>query len=124
VLRWSALGLGVFYGIYHQASISARDRLENAKREYKHKEDLISQAKAEWQRRHSPAAAQSTGGNSPLSLPPFDVQIAALVPPGQLVIRHMLRQCPQDHTKFILTILSQHQPIPRTPTLISTPSLE
>ena len=60
VLRWSALGLGLFYGIYHQASISAKDRFENAKREYKHKEDLISQAKAEWARLHAKDAPAAT----------------------------------------------------------------
>ena len=60
VLRWSALGLGVFYGIYHQASISAKDKLEAAKREYQHKEALIQQARAEWAKTHSPSASSPT----------------------------------------------------------------
>ncbi|KAF2270410.1 hypothetical protein CC78DRAFT_611312 [Lojkania enalia] len=64
VLRWSALGLGVFYGIYHQASISSRDRLANEKREYEHKESLISQAKAEWARQHSQEQPKSSSANA------------------------------------------------------------
>jgi len=50
VLRWSALGFGVVYGIYHQATISASDRMHAAKESYDQKQSLISQAKAEYQR--------------------------------------------------------------------------
>ncbi|KAF2200156.1 ATP synthase subunit E [Delitschia confertaspora ATCC 74209] len=77
VLRWSALGLGVFYGIYHQASISARDRMESAKAEYKHKEDLISQARAEWAKQHpEPKQDKKSGGIfSPLHLPQFHGEV-------------------------------------------------
>lgn len=57
VLRWSALGLGVFYGIYHQASISSREKLNKINREYKHKEELINKAKAEWAKKTMPAEA-------------------------------------------------------------------
>ncbi|OCK80986.1 hypothetical protein K432DRAFT_381744 [Lepidopterella palustris CBS 459.81] len=63
VLRWSALGLGVFYGLYHQASISSREKLEKTNREYKHKADLISQAKAEWAKKTAPADSKTTGGD-------------------------------------------------------------
>ncbi|KAF2463030.1 uncharacterized protein BDR25DRAFT_308023 [Lindgomyces ingoldianus] len=65
VLRWSALGFGVFYGIYYQASISSRDKLELAKREYAHKESLISQAKAEWAKQHSSLATSSSAKVDP-----------------------------------------------------------
>ncbi|ORY05060.1 ATP synthase E chain-domain-containing protein [Clohesyomyces aquaticus] len=61
VLRWSALGFGVFYGFYHQLSISSRDKLAATKREYEHKQSLITQAKAEWAKQHAPAT-QSSGG--------------------------------------------------------------
>jgi len=52
VLRWSALGLGVFYGAYHQLSLSARDKAVASKKDWEHKESLIRQAKAEWARSH------------------------------------------------------------------------
>jgi len=62
VLRWSALGLGVFYGLYHQASISSREKLDKINREYKHKEDLIAKAKAEWVKKTMPADAKTASG--------------------------------------------------------------
>jgi F-type H+-transporting ATP synthase subunit e len=55
-MRWSALGLGVIYGVYHQMSISARDRLHAQHAEYSQKQNLISQAKAEFQRSSAPAS--------------------------------------------------------------------
>ncbi|KAF2009871.1 hypothetical protein BU24DRAFT_496704 [Aaosphaeria arxii CBS 175.79] len=64
VLRWSALGLGVFYGIYHQTSISARDRASKAEAEWKHKESLISQAKAEFAKSQNAGAASSSSDKS------------------------------------------------------------
>ncbi|KAF2187196.1 hypothetical protein K469DRAFT_630143 [Zopfia rhizophila CBS 207.26] len=73
VLRWSALGFGVFYGIYHQASISARDRHANAQQEYKHKEDLISQAKAEWAKTHPSEAPKSPGAKADPNNPNADL---------------------------------------------------
>src|SRR6266702_767141 len=68
VLRWSALGLGVFYGIYHQASISSREKLDKINREYKHKEELINKAKAEWAKKTMPAESKmASGGRMSLS---------------------------------------------------------
>jgi F-type H+-transporting ATP synthase subunit e len=58
VLRWSALGFGIFYGFYHQASINARDRLHASKAEYSRRESLISQAKAEYAKSTAPPATQ------------------------------------------------------------------
>lgn len=52
VLRWSALGFGVFYGAYHQLSLSARDKANASKKDWEHKESLIKKAKAEWARSH------------------------------------------------------------------------
>ncbi|PNS15883.1 hypothetical protein CAC42_7989 [Sphaceloma murrayae] len=51
VLRWSALGLGVLYGAYHQSSIRSADRIAAAKQDYERKEKLIQQAKAEFARK-------------------------------------------------------------------------
>jgi F-type H+-transporting ATP synthase subunit e len=59
VLRWSALGFGVFYGVYHQASISARDRMAAAKADYDHKAKLISEAKAEYNKKTNPESAKA-----------------------------------------------------------------
>ncbi|KAF2099660.1 hypothetical protein NA57DRAFT_75163 [Rhizodiscina lignyota] len=75
VLRWSALGFGIFYGISHQASITAKDKLAAINKEYKHKEELISQAKAEFAKKNAPPAAASTSGiiTDP-SDPKFDLE--------------------------------------------------
>ncbi|KAH8820378.1 putative ATP synthase subunit E, mitochondrial [Xylogone sp. PMI_703] len=63
VLRWSALGAGVIYGIYHQASISSAARAAAAQREYEHKQHLIEKAKAEYSKKTKPLAFNSeTGG--------------------------------------------------------------
>ncbi|KAF1959192.1 hypothetical protein CC80DRAFT_490170 [Byssothecium circinans] len=64
VLRWSALATGVFYGFYNQLSISARERAQAKQHEYQHKESLIQQAKAEWQRKQAPAQSQSSGAKA------------------------------------------------------------
>ncbi|TEY60157.1 hypothetical protein BOTCAL_0185g00200 [Botryotinia calthae] len=52
VLRWSALGAGVFYGFYHQMSLSSAAKAAAASREFEHKQKLIEQARAD----------QKTGG--------------------------------------------------------------
>ncbi|KAF2707933.1 hypothetical protein K504DRAFT_458412 [Pleomassaria siparia CBS 279.74] len=63
VLRWSALGLGVFYGIYHQSSISSRAKIAQAKHEFEHQQSLIQQAKAEWARSHPSEASSGAKAN-------------------------------------------------------------
>ncbi|RDW84402.1 hypothetical protein BP6252_01992 [Coleophoma cylindrospora] len=63
VLRYSALGAGIFYGIYHQASLSASAKLAAIDREYKHKQSLIEQAKAEYAKKNLPAETKTTGGD-------------------------------------------------------------
>ncbi|KAF1996288.1 hypothetical protein P154DRAFT_472971 [Amniculicola lignicola CBS 123094] len=64
VFRWSALGVGVFYGFYHQLSISSAKRVAASKREWEHKESLISQAKAEWARQHPQETPKSSAAGS------------------------------------------------------------
>lgn len=74
MLRWSALGLGIFYGISRQASIKASDKLAAIDAEYKHKSDLIAKAKAEYAKKNAPPqpsgggkSALHPGASSPLS---------------------------------------------------------
>ncbi|KAI4604849.1 uncharacterized protein J4E88_004130 [Alternaria novae-zelandiae] len=61
VLRWSALGFGVFYGAYHQLSLSAADRAKAAQKDWEHKESLIRQAKQQWARDHPSEQPKSSG---------------------------------------------------------------
>ncbi|KAL6703727.1 F1F0 ATP synthase subunit e, mitochondrial [Coniothyrium glycines] len=62
VLRWSALGLGVFYGAYRQLSLTAADKANAAHRDWEHKESLIRQAKQAWARDH-PQEQPKTSAN-------------------------------------------------------------
>ncbi|CAD0114952.1 unnamed protein product [Aureobasidium uvarum] len=66
VLRWSALGLGVAYGFYHQQTINAADKLRENHKEYERKQSLINQARQEYQRKTAPAS--KSGGMSPSTL--------------------------------------------------------
>jgi len=63
VLRWSALGLGVVYGVYHQASLTSAAKLAAVNREYEHKQKLIEQAKAEFSKRNLPPSAKTAGND-------------------------------------------------------------
>ncbi|KAH7076796.1 ATP synthase E chain-domain-containing protein, partial [Paraphoma chrysanthemicola] len=65
VLRWSALGFGVFYGAYHQLSISARNKVNHEKQEWERKESLIRQAKAEWAKTHPSEQPKSSAKADP-----------------------------------------------------------
>merc|ERR1712058_4117 len=62
VLRYSALGAGIFYGIYHQAKLSSASKLAAINREYEHKQSLINQAKAEFSKKNAPASAKTASG--------------------------------------------------------------
>ncbi|TAQ83374.1 hypothetical protein B7494_g8301 [Chlorociboria aeruginascens] len=62
VLRYSALGAGIFYGMYHQASLTASAKLATSKREYEHKQSLIEKAKAEYSRRNLPPNKRTESG--------------------------------------------------------------
>ncbi|EFQ28860.1 ATP synthase subunit E [Colletotrichum graminicola M1.001] len=63
VLRYTALGLGVFYGFTHQRSITASQKAAAAQKEYERKEKLIEQAKAEFAKKNEPlkSAAADAG---------------------------------------------------------------
>ncbi|KAM7224580.1 ATP synthase subunit E [Rhypophila decipiens] len=77
VLRYTALGFGIFYGFTHQRSITATQRAAAEKREYEHKEALIKKAKEEWAKKKAPATAatSSTGGlNQDPTSPNFDLE--------------------------------------------------
>ena len=74
VLRYSALGAGVFYGFYHQASLSASARLAAVNREYERKQSLIEKAKAEYSKKNLPASAKTEGGDSTF----FQLEVASL----------------------------------------------
>ncbi|CUS08627.1 unnamed protein product [Tuber aestivum] len=63
VIRYSALGLGIFYGFTYQNKLTAQAKIRKAENEYHRKEKLIMQAKAEWAKKHLPAdgTAASSG---------------------------------------------------------------
>ncbi|KAF2147804.1 hypothetical protein K461DRAFT_283392 [Myriangium duriaei CBS 260.36] len=63
VLRWSALGFGLIYGIYHQSSIKSTDRTNAVRAEYERKEKLITEAKAAYTKRNMPQDKLTAGGN-------------------------------------------------------------
>ncbi|KAF3344812.1 ATP synthase subunit e like protein [Verticillium longisporum] len=75
VLRYTALGLGIFYGFSHQRSITASQKAAAAQKEYDHKQQLINQAKAEYAKKNSPVAAATTSSanQDPLD-PKFDLE--------------------------------------------------
>ena len=68
VLRYAALGTGVFYGLYHQSKLNTAAKLAAANREYEHKQSLIEKAKAEFSKKNLPASAKTEGGDSMLNL--------------------------------------------------------
>lgn len=59
VLRYSALGAGIFYGFTHQRSISAAEKAAAAQREYEHKQELINKAKEAYAKSKQPVSAVS-----------------------------------------------------------------
>jgi len=64
VLRYSALGAGIFYGLYHQAKLSSSAKLAAINREYEHKQSLIEKAKAEYSKKNLPPSAKTEGEDS------------------------------------------------------------
>ncbi|MCJ1363509.1 hypothetical protein MMC16_002616 [Acarospora aff. strigata] len=63
VLRYSALAFGVFYGFYHQRSLSAQLKANEINREFEHKENLIQKAKAEYTKKTMPSQSKTAGGD-------------------------------------------------------------
>jgi hypothetical protein len=59
VFRWSALGVGVVYGVFHRSTLSKQAEHKRLQAERAHKEELIKQAKAEYQRRKKSNAGPS-----------------------------------------------------------------
>ncbi|KAK4156914.1 ATP synthase E chain-domain-containing protein [Chaetomidium leptoderma] len=77
VLRYSALGLGVFYGFYHQRTINSTQQTAAAQREYEHKQQLINKAKEAYAKSKQPASASTSatsGLNQDLNSPNFDLE--------------------------------------------------
>ncbi|KAH7328932.1 ATP synthase E chain-domain-containing protein [Stachybotrys elegans] len=74
VIRWSALGLGVFYGFSHQRSITSAQKAEHARHEYEHKQELINKAKAEYAKLKNPSPASANDVVSDPSDPNFDLE--------------------------------------------------
>lgn len=63
VLRYSALAVGVFYGLYHQASLTASSKLSAVNREYEHKQSLIEKARAEYSKKNAAPASKTESGD-------------------------------------------------------------
>ncbi|KAI0009125.1 ATP synthase subunit E [Xylariaceae sp. FL0662B] len=76
VLRYSALAFGVFYGFTHQRSITAAQKAAAAQKQYEHKQHLIEQAKAEYQKSKNPAppSSEKSGLNQDPMDPKFDLE--------------------------------------------------
>ncbi|KZZ88017.1 ATPase, F0 complex, subunit E, mitochondrial [Ascosphaera apis ARSEF 7405] len=72
VLRWSALGAGLFYGFTHQRSLDSQAKAAQAEREYKHKEQLIEQARAEYRKKHPAPVVKDTPSPGGLITDPDD----------------------------------------------------
>ena len=64
VLRYSALGAGIFYGLYHQAKLTTASKLAAIDKDYQHKQSLIEKAKAEYTKKNLPPSAKTEGGDS------------------------------------------------------------
>ncbi|KAK4042191.1 ATP synthase E chain-domain-containing protein [Parachaetomium inaequale] len=76
VLRYSALGLGVFYGFYHQRTISSSQKAAAAQREYEHKQELINKAKEAYAKTKQPATSTPAASEvtQDLTSPNFDLE--------------------------------------------------
>jgi len=61
VLRYSALGAGIFYGIYHQRSLNSHFKMNDLARKYQAEESLIAKAKAEYTRKSLPKDSLTEG---------------------------------------------------------------
>ncbi|KAK4951670.1 F1F0 ATP synthase subunit e, mitochondrial [Elasticomyces elasticus] len=76
VLRWSALGFGALYGLYHQSAIDSAEKMAAATREYEHKSELINKAKAAYVKKNMPQDSKTEGGDiitDPMD-PKFDLE--------------------------------------------------
>ncbi|MCJ1230819.1 hypothetical protein MMC12_007493 [Toensbergia leucococca] len=62
VLRYTALLLGAAYGLTHQSSLLAQQKLASLDRDYARQESLIRKAKAEYVRKTLPEEKKTEGG--------------------------------------------------------------
>jgi len=69
VLRYSTLAFGIFYGFYHQRSLTAQLKMNEINREYEHKESMIQQAKAEFTKKTMPPQSKTASGNGMSQVP-------------------------------------------------------
>ena len=59
VLRYSALGFGVFYGATHKYTLKSADHAAQEKHEYEQKQHQIESARQAWQNRLNPPKADA-----------------------------------------------------------------
>lgn len=74
VLRYTALGSGVIYGLYHQRRLTSQAKLRESHAECERKEALIQQAKAEWAKRHPSKEKNESGVISDPNDSRFDLE--------------------------------------------------
>lgn len=76
VLRYSALFAGAFYGLYRQSRLSVQSRINEMDRKYRHEEQLIERAKAEYVKKTTPKDEMAADGGviSDPNDPKFDVE--------------------------------------------------
>ncbi|KAK8438664.1 F1F0 ATP synthase subunit e, mitochondrial [Candidozyma auris] len=63
VLRYSALGAGLVYGAVHRYNLESAVSEQRKAEEWKKKEKLIKQAKAEYARLHAPKEQPNSGAS-------------------------------------------------------------
>lgn len=61
VLRYSALGAGVAYGIWHQSVLTEKAKRNQAERDYQHQLSLVEKAKKDYAKKLSPQAEGGGG---------------------------------------------------------------
>ena len=60
VFRWSAVGVGVVYGIVHRSTLTKKAEYKRQQDEYAFKEQLIKEAKAEYQKKKNGPSVESS----------------------------------------------------------------
>jgi F-type H+-transporting ATP synthase subunit e len=73
VLRYSALFIGIFYGFYHQSTLTAQSEIAKIDREYERKANLIAQAKAAWLQKTLPPEKMASDSMSLFIDDPHDL---------------------------------------------------
>ena len=60
MFRWTALGVGVGYGIVHRSALTKQAEHKRQRDEYAFKEELIKEARAEYQKRKNGSTSASS----------------------------------------------------------------